>query len=212
MAKQKRFIPNDNNLAIAYYRYSSHAQNETSIDQQRDAAQKYADAHGLRIIKEYADEALSGTSDDRPQFQLMISEVARMKPAALIVWKTDRIARNRVDSALSKKAIRDTGCTINYVAEAIPQEAPEAALMEGLLEFMAEFYSKQLRQNIMRGMRYNAENCYYNRHKMLGYRPEEGKKANRKILVDPDTAPIVQRIFTDYAAGKQLQAIANELN
>ena len=94
MAKQKRFIPNNNNLAIAYYRYSSHAQNETSIDQQRDAAQKYADAHGLKIVKEYADEALSGTSDDRPQFQLMISEVARMKPAALIVWKTDRIARN----------------------------------------------------------------------------------------------------------------------
>lgn len=142
MAKQKRFIQNDNNLAIAYYRYSSHAQNETSIDQQRDAALKYADAHGLKIIKEYADEALSGTSDDRPQFQLMISEVARMKPAALVVWKTDRIARSRVDSAIAKKTIRDAGCAIHYVAEAIPQEAPEAALMEGLLESMAEFYSR----------------------------------------------------------------------
>lgn len=64
----------------------------------------------------------------------------------------------------------------------------------------------------MRGMRYNAENCFYNGHKMLGYKPEAGKKANRKIIVDPDTAPIVQRIFTDYAAGKQLQVIANELN
>ena len=136
----------------------------------------------------------------------MLSEVGKLHPAALIVWKTDRIARNRVDSAL------DSGCEIHYVAEAMPKDAPEAALMEGLLESMAEFYSKQLKQNIVRGMRYNAENCYYNGHKMLGYKPEEGKKANKKILIDPDTAPIVQRIFAEYAAGKQLQIIANELN
>ena len=174
MAKKKNaFQQNDNNLAIAYYRYSSHAQNETSIDQQREQAEKYAQAHGFRIFKEYCDEALSGTSDDRPQFQLMLSEVSKLRPAALIVWKTDRIARNRIDSALAKKTIRDAGCVIHYVAEVIPQDTPEAALMEGLLESMAEFYSKQLRQNIVRGMRYNAENCFYNGHKTLGYKPEE---------------------------------------
>ena len=209
----KKKKTNNNNLAIAYYRYSSHAQNETSIDQQREAAQKYAEEHGFQIIREYCDEALSGTAvEDRVQFRLMLSEVGKLHPAALIVWKTDRIARNRVDSALAKKAIRDSGCEIHYVAEAMPKDAPEAALMEGLLESMAEFYSKQLKQNIVRGMRYNAENCYYNGHKMLGYKPEEGKKANKKILIDPDTAPIVQRIFAEYAAGKQLQIIANELN
>lgn len=212
MAKQKKFVQNDNNLAIAYYRYSSHAQNETSIEQQRTEAERYANAHGFRIIKEYADEALSGTSDDRPQFQLMLSEVGRIRPAALIVWKTDRIARNRIDSALAKKTIRDAGCTLHYVAEAIPQESPEGALFEGILESMAEFYSKQLRQNIDRGMRYNAENCLYNGHPTLGYKPEEGKKANKKILINPDTAPIVQRIFADYAGGKPLQVIVNELN
>lgn len=212
MANKKKFVQNNNNLAIAYYRYSSHSQNETSIAQQREQAEKYAEAHGFKIIKEYCDEALSGTTDDRPQFQFMLSEVSLLRPAALIVWKTDRIARDRIDSALAKKTIRDAGCVIHYVAEAIPQESPEASLMEGFLETMAEFYSKQLRQNIVRGMRYNAENCFYNGHKMLGYRPEEGKKANKKILIDPDTAPIVQRIFADYAAGKRLQVIVNELN
>lgn len=212
MANKKKFVQNNNNLAIAYYRYSSHSQNETSIAQQREQAEKYAEAHGFKIIKEYYDEAISGTTNNRPQFQLMLSEVSQLRPAALIVWKTDRISRDRIDSALAKMTIQDAGCLIHYVAEAIPQEAPEAALMEGLLESMAEFYSKQLRQNIVRGMRYNAENCFYNGHKMLGYRPEEGKKANKKILIDPDTAPIVQRIFADYAAGKQMQVIANELN
>lgn len=77
MAKRKKFQQNDNNLAIAYYRYSSHAQNEASIDQQREAAEKYAAAHGYTIIKEYHDEALTGRDDDRPQLQQMISEIGK---------------------------------------------------------------------------------------------------------------------------------------
>lgn len=47
MPKQKKFVQNNNNLAIAYYRYSSHAQNEASIDQQREAAEKYPEEDGL---------------------------------------------------------------------------------------------------------------------------------------------------------------------
>ena len=73
-------------------------------------------------MKEYADEALSSTSDDRPKLQLMLTEVGQIRPAALIVWKMDRIARNRIDPALAKKIIRDAGCVIHYVAEAISRK------------------------------------------------------------------------------------------
>ena len=128
MSQKKKFVQNNNNVAIAYYRYSSHAQNDASIDQQREAAEKYAKAHGFTILKDYPDEALSGTSDDRPMFQLMLKEVGIIRPAALIVWKTDRIARDRIDSALAKQTIRDAGCKIHYVAESIPQDKPEGAL------------------------------------------------------------------------------------
>ncbi|MDE6107755.1 MAG: recombinase family protein, partial [Oscillospiraceae bacterium] len=152
-------------MAIAYYRFSSHSQNEASIDQQREAAQKLAAAKGYTIIKEYEDRAISGTTEERPGFQLMLSEVAKIRPAALIMWKTDRLGRDRYTLAMAKKTIRDAGCQILLVAEAVPEDSPEASLMEGLLESMAEFYSKQLRQNITRGMRYNAENGLYNGHK-----------------------------------------------
>lgn len=77
MAKRNKFKPNDNNLAIAYYRFSSHSQNEASIDQQREQAQAFAEAHGYHIVKEYEDAAMSGTTSDRPQYQLMLSEVVR---------------------------------------------------------------------------------------------------------------------------------------
>lgn len=100
----KKFIPNDNNFAIARYRFSSHAQSDASIQQQRDATHKYVDGHGLQIIKEYKDEAISGTIDQRPGFQLMLVEVGQVKPGALIIWQTDRLGRDRYDLAIAKKA------------------------------------------------------------------------------------------------------------
>jgi len=208
MAKKKKPSYNDNNMAIAYYRFSSHSQNEASIDQQRETAKQYAAAKGFTIIKEYEDRAISGTTDERPGFQLMLSEVAKLRPAALIVWKTDRLGRDRYILALSKKRIRDAGCQIHLVAEPFPQDSPESSFVEGMLDSTAEFYSKQLSQNITRGMRYNAENGLYNGHKMLGYTVDKSKH----YIIDPATAPIVQRIFADYAAGKRLTVIVDELN
>ena len=75
----------------------------------------------------------------------MLAEVSKLKPAVLILWKTDRLGRDRYTLALAKKTIRDAGCSISYIAEAIPDDSPESVLMEGMLESMAEFYSKQLR-------------------------------------------------------------------
>lgn len=206
--KGKRVKQNDNNLAIAYYRFSSSAQNEASIDQQREVAQKYAAEKGFKIIKEYSDAAMTGTNDDRPEFQLMLFEVSKIRPAALIVWKTDRLGRDRYDLAIAKKRIRDAGCEIHYVAEAMPSNSPEAALMEGLLESMAEFYSKQLAQNVTRGLYYNANNALFNGHKLLGYKVGKDKK----YILDDDTVPFVRKIFDDYLAGKTMTDIANDLN
>ncbi len=211
----KKFVPNNNDFAIAYYRFSPHAQSDASIQQQRDAAQKYAAGHGLQIVKEYKDEAISGTTDQRPGFQLMLSEIGKIKPGALIIWKTDRLGRDRYDLAIAKKYIRDDGCVIHYIAEPIAGDAPESALMEGVPESMAEYYSRQLRTNIKRGHLYNAQNCLYNGHKALGYAaepaPEFGKDRQRYVI-DPVTAPFVQKIFEDYAAGKPMVEIAKELN
>lgn len=209
MAKKKEFVQNNNNYAIAYYRFSSHAQNETSIDQQRERAQEYADAHDLKIIKEYSDAAISGKRDDRPGFQLMLSEVGKLKPSTLIVWKTDRLGRDRVILTAAKKKIRDAGCCIKYVAEISPDDTPESALIEGLMESLAEFYSLQLQQNVTRGMNYNAEHALYNGHKLLGYGVD---KATKKYIIDEKNAPVVQRIFLEFAGGKSLADMVRDLN
>ena len=75
MAKSKRFEQNDNHFAYAYYRYSSHAQRDCSIEQQRIEAHAFCVSRGIKIIKEFEDKAISGTRIDRPQLQKMLKEI-----------------------------------------------------------------------------------------------------------------------------------------
>lgn len=208
MAKTKKFVQNDNNLAIAYYRFSSHSQNEASIDQQRDQAQAFAKAHGYNIVKEYKDAAISGTTSDRPQYQLMLSEVGKIRPAVIILWKTDRLGRDRFELADAKRRIRDAGCRICLVAEPTPDDSPESVLMETMMEGMAEFYSRQLSVNIRRGMTYNAEHALYNGHKVWGY----GVDDEKHYVVDDSVAPFVLDMFTRYADGETMQSICDDFN
>ena len=88
--------------AVVYARFSSHRQNEQSIEGQVAEAERFAAAHGLTIVKVYADRAQTGRNDNREQFQLMLSDAAKHAFDALIVWKTDRIGRNKEEIALNK--------------------------------------------------------------------------------------------------------------
>ena len=208
MAKRKKFVQNDNNIAITYLRYSSHAQNDASIEQQRELAEQLANDKGLTIVKHFEDRAISGRTENRPGFQSMLSEIGKIKPAALITWKTDRLGRDRYTLAITKRTIRDAGCQIHYVSDIDPDDSPESAIIEGVLEAAAEMESRKTSQNVTRGMRYNAKNALYNGHKILGYKVNE----NKKYVIDPDKASVVQRIYEDYASGKPLVEIANSLN
>ena len=208
MGAAKRFEQNPGNSAICYYRYSSDAQRDVSIEQQREQAHEYAKRNGMRIIKEYSDSAISGTKDDRPGFQLMLHEVEMSRPAYLILWKTDRLSRDRYDAPIAKKRLRDCGVKIVYVAESLPENEAEQILLESIYEGMAASFIYSHRQNVLRGLKYNAENCLYNGRKTLGHKGQ----VNMRYEIDTDTAPIVVKIYKDYADGVGMQEIVDELN
>ena len=129
--KMKKIVQNDNNFAIAYYRFSSHSQNEASIDQQREAARRYAKDHGYKIIAEYEDRGISGKTDKRPGYQRMLSEVAKLKPAVLILWKVDRLGRDIVELATQKRYLRNNGCNPVYITEVTREDdSANAKLIE----------------------------------------------------------------------------------
>ena len=213
----KQFSQNDNNYAIAYYRYSSSSQNEASIEQQRNEAIKYAKDKGLELIKEYEDAAISGRIDKRPGYIKMLSEINRIKPSVLIIWKTDRLGRDKYELAIAKQKIKEAGCKVCCIAEVIPEDTPEGIILESLLEGMAAYYSMQLSSNVKRGMRSNAEKGLYNGVKILGYTTDSEKrnradKHKRHYIIDTINAPIIEEMFDLCISGYSLAEISRIIN
>lgn len=195
-------------MVVAYYRYSSASQNEAKIDQQRDWVQRWADAKGWRVVREYADAARTGTDTNRPEFQQMLRELPTIKPAYVTVWKNDRLGRNRYDLLVTKRKIASAGARLHYIEGLSPTDDPESVLMEDMSDAFSEYYSRQLSGNIRRGIQYNAERALANGRKIFGFQIGADKHYER----DPATAPVVEQMFADYAAGISMQKIADRLN
>ena len=211
----RKFIQNDNNLAIAYYRFSSESQSEASIDQQREAAHRFAEQNGMEIIREYNDFALSGTTTDRPGYQQMLREVSKLKPAYLILWRTDRLNRDATDFLVARRQLLDEGCRLRFVAEPNIDDDKTELMILALSAAEAQNYSYRLAENIARGQNDIAGKALFPGHKVLGYTTEpatEFGKKRKRYVIDPQTAPIVQKIFHDYADGRPMTEICNELN
>lgn len=193
---------------VVYARYSSHRQGEQSIEGQLAEARRYATEHGLSIIYEYIDRAMTGKNDEREQFQQMLADASKQAFDTLIVWKTDRIGRNKEEIALNKYHLRKNGVKIHYVAEFIP-DTPEGIILESVIEGMAAYYSEQLSQNVRRGMRRSAEKAQsVGGNIPLGYTVG----ADKKFVIDPQTAPVVRTIFELYSAGKSSVEVIEHLN
>ncbi len=193
--------------AVAYYRYSSHAQTEQSIEGQRHDCEAYAKQNGIVIINEYVDRAISAKSDDRPQFQKMISDAEKGNFNIVLVWKLDRFARNRYDSAYYKSRLSKAGVKLVSVMENIT-DRPEGILIESLLEGMAEYYSAELAQKVRRGTRESANKC-----KVLGPLPLGYKKAaDGTYEIDEEQAKIVRYIYSRFNEGTTNADIVKELN
>lgn len=194
--------------AVVYARFSCHKQGEQSIEGQLAAAYQYAVSHGYTIIHEYIDRAMTGRNDDREQFQQMLCDTAKHQFEAIIIWKIDRFGRNREEIAFNKYRCKKNGVKVLYTAESIP-DTPEGIILEAVLEGMAEYYSVQLSTNVKRGMSVAASKGHSTGGRLpLGYRTGPDKR----LEIDPETAPIVQKIFDLYASGYSQKEIVDQLN
>ena len=183
--------------AVIYARYSSDSQREASIEGQLRDCKDYAEKNGITVVGTYIDRAYSAKTDDRPDFQRMIKDSGKKIFDVVLVWKLDRFARNRFDAVNYKYQLEKNGVHLVSAMEPISQ-GPEGIMVESMLIGMAEYYSAELALKVARGERENALQCKYNGGIVpLGF--TIGKE-DRLYHIDPETAPIVQEIFTRYAA------------
>jgi DNA invertase Pin-like site-specific DNA recombinase len=182
--------------AVIYARYSSERQTEQSIEGQLRECMAYAEHHDMMVVDTYIDRAMTGTNDNRNDFQRMLKDAQKKAWDVVLVYKLDRFSRNKYEMAIHKKTLRDNGITLVSAKEHIP-EGPEGIILESLLEGMAEYYSVELAQKVSRGQRETRIKGNYSG----GGIPYGYKVENKKFVICEDEAKIVIRIFEMYAAG-----------
>lgn len=192
---------------VIYARYSSSAQTEQSIEGQIRVCKEYAERKGFNVVHEYIDRAMTGTNDNRPEFQKMIIDSSKKEFNFVLVYKLDRFSRSKYDNAIYKHKLQQNGVKVISATEAI-SDTPEGALMEGLLEMFAEMYSKDLSQKVKRGMRENIlKGLTIGGRILYGYKVE-----NKKVVINEEQAPAVKFIFEQYANGIRKKDIVKQLN
>ena len=193
--------------AVIYARYSSERQTEQSIEGQIRVCTEYAKRNDIVIVDTYIDRAMSGTNDNRNDFQRMLKNASKQAWDYVLVYKLDRFSRNKYEMAMHKKTLRDNGIKLLSAMENIP-DSPEGIILESLLEGMAEYYSAELSQKVRRGMKENRLKGNFGG----GAIPFGFKVQNKKVLINEDEAAIVRRIYNEYAANKFVKDIIDDLH
>ena len=195
--------------AAIYARYSPGPnQTEQSIEGQVHECTKYAEQHDLRVVKTYIDRKVSGRTDNRREFQRMMEDSGKNVFDVVILYHTDRFARNRYDSAIYKHQLKQNGIELRYATADIPN-GPEGIILESIMEGWAEYYSAELSRKIKRGMRESALKCHSTgAGRCLGYQTAEDKS----LVIEPKGAKAVQTVFDMYIKGKSHVEICSYLN
>lgn len=195
--------------AVAYCRFSSDGQREESIEAQIRAITEYAERSGYALHKVYADRGISGTTDNRAEFQRMIDDAKHKKFDVVIVHKLDRFARNRADSAIYRRELTKYGVKLISVLENF-DDSPESVILQSVIEGYNEYYSKNLRREVMKGLKENALTCRFTGGvPCLGY---DIDKSTLKYVINSFEAEAVKLIFKMYLEGAGYTEIINELN
>lgn len=201
----------DLKVAAAYIRVSTDSQTELSPDSQLKIVRQFAKQHGYIIPNEFIfrDDGISGRrADKRPAFNNMIA-AAKQKPSpfcAVLLWKFSRFARNQEESVFYKSMLRKNGIDVVSVSEPTI-EGPFGSLIERIIEWTDEYYSIRLSGEVKRGMTERVERGGAVSIPAFGY-----NIVDKEYVINPETAPIVKRIFADYLSGIPIVRIARQLN
>ncbi|ULO07409.1 recombinase family protein [Paenibacillus sp. 19GGS1-52] len=194
--------------AAIYARYSSDIQRDESIDAQVRAIKEYTKRNGFTVVEVYADRARTATSDRRPEFQRLFVDCDKGLFDVVIVHKLDRFSRDKYDFASYRRKLRVAGVRLLSVLENL-DDSPESGMLESMLEGMAEYYSKNLSREVMKGLK---ETALQGKH--TGGRPPIGyavDKETQTLITNDQERPIIELIFSQYLQGHGYKQITQLL-
>jgi DNA invertase Pin-like site-specific DNA recombinase len=160
--------------------------------------------HGHVVVAEYCDQAMSGRTDGRPQFQAMVANAGESD--LVVVYMMDRFSRDVYDAPIYKKRLRDKGVRVVSATEAMP-DGPEAILIESIYEAMAAMESAHTSRRTKRGMEGNALKCHHNGVPVYGY----DLGLDGQYVVNDVQAAVVREVYARTIAGEPSRSIARDL-
>ncbi len=198
--------------AVLYLRVSSRGQLETDYDDdglsiaaQRERCVQKAAEYGAAVVDEYIERAESAKTNQRPELNVMLRRIKEQRDIDyVILWKVDRFARNRRDDANMLFEIELAGARLISATENIDQ-TPAGRLMHGMLASFAEYYSRNLANEVLKGATEKAKRGGTPGRARLGYLntreqlPQGGEV--RTVVIDPERGLIVTWAFETYATG-----------
>ena len=201
---------------FAYCRDSGGPSQERSIPEQRAALQQWADAQGYIVGGWYVDDGISGTNEERPEFQRLIADALKAKPFAVAVWDLARFARDQDAAQFYRSLLRRAGVAVLSLNDNIP-DGPLARIVESVIHFSSEHYVATLRANVKRGQRgilalgfipgAQPPVGYVAVREQFGVRRSGEPRYGVRWAIDEDQAPAVREAFTLRSQGVSLRQI-----
>jgi len=200
--------------ALAYARVSTKEQAEKglSIPAQLKAIREYASSHGFRILEEYVDEGESAKTSDRPAFREMVKRCQKDKTIdAVVVHKIDRFSRNNIDFYAYKAILKKEGVRLLSVTENI-DENPSGEFIENVLVAMAQFYSRNLAEEVLKGLKEKFRRGEWPVKASIGYKHVRDEKGHSQVVEDKNASYLIKQMFKLYATGQySLGSLSEEM-
>ena len=193
--------------AVIYARYSSDKQTEDSIEAQVRACQEYATKNNINIIGVYADEAVSGKTANRAQYQKMLRDCDKGTFDTILIHKYDRIARNLGEHVNLEVKLKDKRVVLVAVAQDFGT-SKESKIMRALMWSLSEYYIDNLAAETRKGHRETALKGLHNG----GYAPFGYDVVNQTYVINELEAAYVKRMFNAALNREGFTELIEEMN
>ena len=190
-----------------------------SISSQREILREFLKQHPDVIEYDcYVDDGWTGTNFDRPGFQRMMQDIYAGRVNCVIVKDLSRFGRNAnrggalITEEFVRLGVRFIACNNYYDSlTASPSSAATNCITLGITNVINESVSATTSVNVRATLNVNRQ-----QGKFIGSFPTYGylkdPEDHHKLVVDPETAPVVQMIFEKFIQGRSILGIAKDLN
>ncbi len=200
----KQFAPQapkqfqEGNNAVIYTRVSSADQEDnTSLASQKKHCEVYADRRGLNVVGYFGGTYESAKTDDRKEFNRMLTFVKRTKNINyVIVYSYERFSRSGINGAsIAEDLLKKYGVMTLAATQELDPRTPAGSFQQKILFLFGQMDNELRRDKVVTGMKEHLLNGYWVWRIPFGYKDLSKGKANQRTLVVNEQGKILKSAF-----------------